>query len=942
MLIPYAPALTVWFLLMTACDSVVDHKRQPNDSPFGSMSADNRWSHLISAPAIEPIEDIGSNDRLSNFLKASENERLRFRENGLEFWRDFPEDERRFDWLILTVRMAPHYVTSLEDWVLGETAFAGNSSPVDAAKQQRWEREYSSLRSEFWSSNSVDNVMRRHLWMAEIKGQLEFARDAKARGDEIDLDAIISDVLAFLTYFPSFDSTEKDDRQFYADVNAVLHNLIFRPDLTGWTTSQLVDFAHELVATENAQARLLGEIIVEHNGLHPLWIRDLHTSGLGQKISKAQADSDSPIDTWEEWCRIEKDDLFTSALLYSRIDFPPKASARSQDTYMIALWYDQMFENQVVRELGLKYAHCMSDDSLVLWSNFTNIWYEQSYYESLIQASFANVQNRYKTSPIDFRARREADNEVAALLHARTKSSSVLTREYVAQALAWQDLWRAPAEWAQNADKTVSERLLKRISALSDTYASDTAETLAEVVQRDPTVYGLTEAELTVFFLNFVDTLHDSMRRMAAGYFNSVKLEPGVSVSFEVPVLGDDELVASHQFKGKIVLVDHWDTDCAPCIAAFPLLREVYEKYQSIGFEVLSIAYDARSKRSRIERIKNENQLSWKTYDGEGRWGQMAAKFGYAGYPQYMLLDRAGRWVAGTEEIQNGANLEALLVDLLVAEESGFYERQPPIWSFEDKDTTVYLYGTLHSVKAGFDWWSDDAEAALSDAEILYVEILEEPSPEEVKRVRQSQMTSQPGVDLSDYLSAPQEKAVEFAVGRAGLQWADIAGLRPAFAAIELSGARMQRSYGIGPEQSAESHIVEVAHENELELRAFATYSEHVQYMSDLSDDGQVAWLMSSLATEDPEEFDRLFQAWFWGDVQKIETEIISNQRTEIREAYEALIVKRNKEWAKELIRVMAQETGTVFVAVGVGHLVGPDSVQSILATEGYETRRLH
>ena len=57
-------------------------------------------------------------------------------------------------------------------------------------------------------------------------------------------------------------------------------------------------------------------------------------------------------------------------------------------------------------------------------------------------------------------------------------------------------------------------------------------------------------------------------------------------------------------------------------------------------------------------------------------------------------------------------------------------------------------------------------------------------------------------------------------------------------------------------------------------------------------------------------------------------------------EVAKVLLVDRNKRWA-EWIRQRLAKPGTVFVAVGAGHLAGADSVQAQLAKAGVTARRI-
>jgi len=51
---------------------------------------------------------------------------------------------------------------------------------------------------------------------------------------------------------------------------------------------------------------------------------------------------------------------------------------------------------------------------------------------------------------------------------------------------------------------------------------------------------------------------------------------------------GDD--VSLESYKGKVLLLNVWDTWCPPCRAEIPAFIELYDKYNSRGFEILGVA----------------------------------------------------------------------------------------------------------------------------------------------------------------------------------------------------------------------------------------------------------------------------------------------------------------------------------------------------------------
>ena len=79
--------------------------------------------------------------------------------------------------------------------------------------------------------------------------------------------------------------------------------------------------------------------------------------------------------------------------------------------------------------------------------------------------------------------------------------------------------------------------------------------------------------------------------------------------------------------------------------------------------------------------------------------------------------------------------------------------------------------------------------------------------------------------------------------------------------------------------------------------------------------------------------------AWLAGDTVELHTLFNSNFTERYPQLYQVLIVQRNRAFAHK-IEALLKGDGVVFVAVGQGHLVGPDSVQADLAADGIQTVR--
>lgn len=104
----------------------------------------------------------------------------------------------------------------------------------------------------------------------------------------------------------------------------------------------------------------------------------------------------------------------------------------------------------------------------------------------------------------------------------------------------------------------------------------------------------------------------------------------------------DGREVDLSRMRGRVVLVDFWDTACEPCVAESPRIKAAFEKYHQKGFDVIGISDDTDKKK--LERFLREKGITWPQYfDGqEGLDNKFFAEFGINGMPHMFLVDRKG------------------------------------------------------------------------------------------------------------------------------------------------------------------------------------------------------------------------------------------------------------------------------------------------------------
>lgn len=103
----------------------------------------------------------------------------------------------------------------------------------------------------------------------------------------------------------------------------------------------------------------------------------------------------------------------------------------------------------------------------------------------------------------------------------------------------------------------------------------------------------------------------------------------------------NNKLDSASFLKNEYTLIDFWYSNCGPCIAQFPDLKYLYEKYKGKGFEIAGISTDKQKYKTDWQNAIKKHQLLWPQY-----WdinGQEAAKLSINAFPTNFLLDSQGR-----------------------------------------------------------------------------------------------------------------------------------------------------------------------------------------------------------------------------------------------------------------------------------------------------------
>jgi uncharacterized protein YbaP (TraB family) len=283
--------------------------------------------------------------------------------------------------------------------------------------------------------------------------------------------------------------------------------------------------------------------------------------------------------------------------------------------------------------------------------------------------------------------------------------------------------------------------------------------------------------------------------------------------------------------------------------------------------------------------------------------------------------------------------LAALALTFAPAAYAQTTDSDPALWVVKDADTTVYLFGTVHVLKPGLSWFDEAVKTAFDKSDQLVIEMVE-PDQATMQQLVMKMAVNPTGPTLTEKLPADKREAYAKAMADVGIPAAAFDRLDPWVAAITLSTAGLPK-LGYDPNSGADKVLANAAKSANKPVQGLETAEQQLGYFDSLPEPLQVKFLASTVDdySKTGEILGKMIQTWSAGDPEALGRTMTEELR-DMPEIAEVLLTDRNVRWADWIQKRMAQP-GTVFVAVGAGHLAGADSVQAQLAKRQLNAARV-
>lgn len=264
----------------------------------------------------------------------------------------------------------------------------------------------------------------------------------------------------------------------------------------------------------------------------------------------------------------------------------------------------------------------------------------------------------------------------------------------------------------------------------------------------------------------------------------------------------------------------------------------------------------------------------------------------------------------------------------------------PGLWRVSDEDTTIWLFGTIHVLPEGFVWRNSVIDTAIEASDALILETIAGDSQSDAALLLMQLGVSSDLPPIAERIDPELLPQLASMIARGPFPESFLNGLETWAASLMLVGVTLN-DLGLSSDSGVEDQLELIFQLANKPISGLETPAQQLGFFDGLPEEAQRYFLSSVIDTPEDirAEFDAMLEAWRSGDEEEI-ARTFDDELVLSEPLRQTLLTRRNANWAA-WVRERLDEPGTVFMAVGAGHLAGDDSVQDFLQVAGIEVVRV-
>lgn len=262
------------------------------------------------------------------------------------------------------------------------------------------------------------------------------------------------------------------------------------------------------------------------------------------------------------------------------------------------------------------------------------------------------------------------------------------------------------------------------------------------------------------------------------------------------------------------------------------------------------------------------------------------------------------------------------------------------VWKVSKGNDHVYIGGTVHILPASEFPLPQEFTTAYKNTDTIVLETkLPDPTDQAFQAKMMAQVSYKNGKNLADVLTKETYQALSKYVAGFGVDINQLAGFKPGFIVTMMAMMEAKRAQIAG--DGVDTYFSQLAEKDKKVPEYLESAEFQIQMLADMGKGNENNFVNLSLSKmgEFKSMFNQLLPAWRTGNAKQM-AELVIKPMQKDPETLKALMTDRNKNWIP-LIEKMFNDNDKEFILVGVGHLVGEESVIALLKAKGYQIAKI-
>jgi uncharacterized protein YbaP (TraB family) len=263
------------------------------------------------------------------------------------------------------------------------------------------------------------------------------------------------------------------------------------------------------------------------------------------------------------------------------------------------------------------------------------------------------------------------------------------------------------------------------------------------------------------------------------------------------------------------------------------------------------------------------------------------------------------------------------------------------VWALRGTSNTVYLAGSVHALPANDSKLPATIDKAYADAEALVMEIdLDDLDEAEAAKFMMERGTLPPDKSLSALMGEASYTKLAAEMAKLGIPAAGLERLEPWAVALVVTQMALAKS-GFDPNLGVDQQLAARAKQHGKPITGLESITDQLNVFDSQPYDEQVKFLELSNdeASDIGAELAQMIGAWRTANLDILAKDL-DEEFKGAPKLYKSLLADRNAAWIPKIL-ALREGRDDYLVVVGALHLVGPDSVVTLLERRGVKLERV-